>query len=233
MSFTVLVTGANRGIGLEFVKQYLDSNWQVIACCRSPENAPELMGMASGSQGALQIIPLDVTDQSSVERLKIQLSGEVIDLFINNAGVYASSSTLGSQAIDVSEWQSSFATNAIAPIKLVEALYKNIAVSEKKSIALITSKMGSIADNGSGGAYIYRSSKAALNAVGKSLAIDLAAHRIKVGIYHPGWVLTDMGGSNALISAQASVSGMRRQIESLSLQSSGEFFDYNGQPIPW
>ena len=233
MIHTALVTGANRGIGLEFVKQYADSGWQVLACCRSPESAPELMNMAAECQGRLHVIPLDVSSQESITRLAAQLKGEKIDVFINNAGVYSSSGILGSSAIDVEAWQHSFAVNSIAPIKLVEALQDNISLGSKKSIALITSKMGSVADNGSGGSYLYRSSKAALNAVGKSLAIDLANRQIKVGIYHPGWVLTDMGGSNALISAEQSVSGMRRQIDSLSPETSGQFVSYDGQSIPW
>ena len=233
MTHTVLVTGANRGIGLEFVKQYADSGWQVLACCRSPESASELMNMAADYQGRLHIIPLDVSNQESITRLAAQLKGEKIDVFINNAGVYSSSGKLDSSAIDVEAWQHSFAVNSIAPIKLVEALQENILMGSKKAIALITSKMGSMADNGSGGSYLYRSSKAALNAVGKSLAIDLAIQKIMVGIYHPGWVLTDMGGGNALISAQQSVSGMRRQIDSLNPETSGQFVSYDGQSIPW
>ncbi|PCJ22229.1 MAG: short-chain dehydrogenase [Gammaproteobacteria bacterium] len=233
MARTVLITGANRGLGIEFVKQYLGEAWDVLACCRSPESASQLMDLASRHHEQLQIIPMDVADLSSVNGLGKQLKGQKIDLIINNAGAYCSSGVFGKDAIDVAAWQHSFAVNTIGPIKVVEALLDNLTQGEGKSIALITSKMGSVSDNSSGGSYLYRSSKAALNAAGKSLAMDLAGLGIHVGIYHPGWVKTDMGGSNALITASQSVSGIRTQIADLGAEKSGGFYSYDGQLIAW
>ena len=131
------------------------------------------------------------------------------------------------------EWEKVFRTNVIAPIKMVEILRSNLVEAGSATVAILSSKMGSMSDNTSGGSYLYRSSKAALNAAGKSLAIDLAEEKIKVVLLHPGWVLTDMGGPNALIDATTSVQGMRRVIQGVTAQSSGEFVAYDGTVIPW
>ena len=232
---TILITGANRGIGLELVRQYLHDGWQVIACCRSPEKAGDLSRLALRARGNLHILPLDVRDDSAFARLSLSLSGEGIDILFNNAGVYGplSQGELSCVNTDKQSWQDTFLVNTIAPLQLVEALKPNLLLGEKKLVVLMSSRMGSLSDNSSGGAYIYRSSKAALNAVGKSLAVDLAEEGIGVALMHPGWVQTDMGGADALISATESVSGIKSVLENFSLNDSGQFLNYNGAIIPW
>jgi len=156
-----------------------------------------------------------------------------IDLLINNAGIYPDSDKKGFGHTDYAEWMQAFRINTMAPLKMAETFAKQIARSRQKTIVTITSKMGSIADNGGGGSYLYRTSKAAVNMVVKSLAIDLKPSGITAVVFHPGWVKTDMGGPGALISAEQSVSGIRQAIDRLTLDDSGNFFSYDGQMIPW
>jgi len=224
----VLITGANRGIGLEFTRQYLADGWQVIACCRKPAAANELQVLSA--QGQLIIEELDVVDFAQIDRLAEKLEGQAIDVLINNAGIYRGSAF---GTLDYTAWAESFKVNSMAPLKMAEAFVGHIAAGQLKKIATITSKMGSIDDNTSGGGYIYRSSKTAVNMVMKSLAIDLQPKGISAVTLHPGWVQTDMGGSNALIDTRQSVSGMREVIEKLTLANSGRFIAYDGKEIAW
>lgn len=227
---TVVISGANRGIGLEFVKQYLDDGWRVIAGCRAPESAFELNKLQES--GALMVLPLNVVDQSSRENFCRAVGDQPVHLFINNAGIYGpKDAMLGN--IDEQTWLEVLHVNTVAPLKMVELLHQNLLATESATIAVLSSKMGSISDNTSGGVYIYRSSKAAVNIVAKSLALDLADDQIKVVALHPGWVQTEMGGPNALIDTQTSVGGMRRVISNLSQQQSGSFISYDGTLIPW
>ncbi|MGB0683003.1 MAG: SDR family oxidoreductase [Magnetovibrionaceae bacterium] len=225
---TVLVTGANRGLGLEFVKQYAADGWSVIACCRNPLDAPELAKV----QGTIRTQSLDVADHRAVDRLADELTGVPIDLLINNAGLYGPKG--GSYAdIDYAAWEEVLRVNVMSPIKVTVALLANLLAGDLKKLVTLTSKMGSMADNGSGGAHIYRSSKAGVNAVMHSLALDLAPRGIASCLLHPGWVQTAMGGPNALISPTESISGMRRVIENLTLDEVGGVYNYTGDPIPW
>ncbi|MCG8673026.1 MAG: SDR family oxidoreductase [Pseudomonadales bacterium] len=226
----VVITGANRGLGLEFVRQYLAEGWQVIAGCRAPEKATELNGLQE--QGNLMVLPLDVSKQQSRENFCAMLGDQAVHLFINNAGIYGPSSTPLGQ-VDEDQWLEVFRVNTVAPVKLIELMRKNLVSAGAANVAILSSKMGSIDDNGSGGLYMYRSSKSAVNSVTKSLAIDLAAEQINVVSLHPGWVLTDMGGPNALIDVTTSVSGMRRVLENLNSSQSGSFIAYDGTIIPW
>lgn len=227
MSQTILITGANRGLGLEFARQYLMAGARVIAACREPDQALALHALAD--LGDLLVLPLEVTDWPQVAALADTLRGERIDVLVNNAGVYGGEAqALGE--IDVELWQAVLAVNTIAPLKLVDAVLPLLAPGA--IVAQITSLMGSIADNGSGGCYYYRSSKAALNMVNKSLAIDLAGRCLCVAL-HPGWVLTDMGGPNALIDAKTSVAGMRQVLAQLTPAQSGLFLKYDGRELPW
>ncbi len=229
---TVLVTGANRGIGLGFCKQYIKYGYRVYAACRSPESSSELLALKQKFPDQLDILPLDVTNQSMVAALPHMLEGRVIDILINNAGVYGPKGlSLGD--ITESDWLDVFKVNVIAPLLLTQLLVENITASQEKKVILMTSKMGSITDNSSGGSYIYRSSKSALNAVGKSLAHDLSSKGVKVALAHPGWVQTSMGGANALIDVKTSVNGLCKVIEELDEESSGQFFNYDGSLIPW
>lgn len=230
---TTLITGSNRGIGFEFARQYAQSGWNVIACCRQPENASNLRQLANSFPDLVTIHPLDVADHNQIKNLSNNLRNTSIDLLINNAGIYPPSDDGGFGKIDYEAWHKAFQINTMAPLRIAEAFLAQISNSQLKIIAIITSKMGSIDDNKRGGSYIYRSSKAAVNMVGKSLSVDLKLQGITTVILHPGWVKTDMGGPDALISPEQSVLGMQRILSNLKLSDSGKFFAYDGKIIPW
>lgn len=239
MKQTVFITGSNRGLGFEFARQYLEAGWRVIASCRNLDKADELLalhvspeleeGQAALVEPDLRVLALDVSDSTQVAALAKVLEGEKINLIIHNAGIYGGEEQrLGS--LDVEMWQKILEINTIAPAKITESLMP--LLQKGASIAFVTSLMGSITDNSSGGAYLYRSSKAALNAVGKSLAVDFAG-RYPVVLLHPGWVRTSMGGPNGLIDAQTSVAGMRTIISELCTENSGRFVRFDGKELPW
>lgn len=229
---TVLVTGANRGLGLEFCRQYAGAGWRVLACCRQPARALDLAALAKQHPGVL-IHALDVADFAAIDRLAGELKDESIDVLLCNAGVYPDNRQNGFGLLDYRRWLDSFVINAQAPVKLAEAFLPQIARSERKLIAPLSSLMGSMADNSSGGSILYRSSKAALNAAMKSLALDLRSRGISVLILHPGWVQTDMGGPNAPTLPPESVGGMRQVIEAFTPADSGRFVNFRGEALPW
>jgi len=229
---TVLITGANRGLGLEFCKQYASEGWQVLACCRVPLAATELTDLAERYQ-KVSIFALDVADLAQIEHLAEQLSDKYVDVLLNNAGVYGDTQGRGFGQLDYQAWTKTFAINVQAPVKMAEAFLPHLKRGDKKLLVSISSLMGSIADNSSGSSIIYRSSKAALNATMKSIAIDLKAQAVGVLIFHPGWVKTDMGGASAPLEATHSVAGMRQIISTFSLEQSGSFVKYDGTPMPW
>ncbi len=231
MTETILITGSNRGIGLELVHQYAAQGWQVLACCRRPGQATALNRLADKFPD-ITLHTLDVTQQDQVQKLAADLQDCPIDILFNNAGIYGPYDAVFGNT-DEARWLECLRTNVIAPMKMMEAFLPQVAESQHKLIAAMSSKMGSMADNGSGGSYIYRSSKAALNAVMKSAAIDLAPRGVKVAILHPGWVQTDMGGSNAEITVAESVSRMREILATITPENSGAFFDIDGSIIPW
>ena len=226
---TVLVTGANRGLGYEFVKQYSEIGLNVLACCRNIEHAKNLKKLAEDLSN-IEIYQLDVGNIKNIINLSKQLQDKKIDVLINNAGIYRSS-TVGN--IDYDEWLESFKINTIAPYQIVEAFLNQITNSDLKKVISITSKMGSIDDNTSGGSYIYRSSKTALNSMMQSLSHDLKHHGIATLTLHPGWVRTDMGGMGGWIDAYESVQGMIKQIDKLTIDNSGRYVDYAGKSINW
>jgi NAD(P)-dependent dehydrogenase (short-subunit alcohol dehydrogenase family) len=230
---TLLITGANRGIGLEFCTQYAVAGWRVLACCRDPGRADALNKLVARYPGLIKLHALDVTDHAQIEQLAHTLADESIDLLINNAGVYPAADKLGFGQADYAEWMAAFNINTMSPLKMVEAFVQQIARSKLKLIVTITSQMGSIDDNGSGGSYLYRSSKAAANMVVKSLAVDLKGKGITSVAFNPGWVKTDMGGPNAMIAVEQSVSDMRRVIAGLTLADTGKFIGNDGVVIPW
>lgn len=230
---SLLITGANRGIGLEFAKQYAEAGWRVLACCRHPDKAEALEQLASQHEDLLNLYALDVANFNQIENLAADLADQKIDLLVNNAAIYPDTDRRGFGTTDYQAWRHAFYVNSMAPLKMAEAFVNQIASSQQKKIVCITSKMGSIADNTSGGCYLYRSSKAALNMVMKSLSVDLAPQGIIAASLHPGWVKTDMGGPHALITTQESVAGMRQVIEQLTPAQSGKFYAYDGQEIPW
>ncbi len=230
---TVLITGANRGIGLEFARQYAADGWQVVACCRQPQQAEALNRLADQYKDRFSIHRLDVRELAETDQLSHKLQDLPIDILINNAGVYPHAQNGEFGRISYDDWMEAFRVNTFAPLKMVEALVEQIACSQLKIVATITSKMGSIADNQRGGSYIYRSSKAAVNMVVKSLAVDLQPRGIIAVLLHPGWVQTDMGGRGALISTKQSVTGMKSILGRVTHSDTGKFIAYDGQHIPW
>jgi NAD(P)-dependent dehydrogenase (short-subunit alcohol dehydrogenase family) len=229
---TVLVTGANRGLGLEFARQYAAAGWRVFAACRNPGKGDDLGRLAAGSGGRVTVLTMDVKDGASVKAAAGQLAGQPIDLLLNNAGVGSpKGQRLGN--LDYAAWIRVLETNTLGPVRVTEAFLPNLEQGRGKKVVTITSKMGSIDDNGSGGSYAYRTSKTAVNMAVKSLSIDLAPRGITCIVVHPGWVRTDMGGPSGLISPEESITGIRRIIERLVPADAGKFFNYDGKPIPW
>ena len=224
---TVFITGANRGLGLEFARQYATDGWSVIATCRNPEAASELSGLAG-----VEVHALDVADFDAVQALADTLKDRSIDVLINNAGTYGPKG-YGLGEVDFAAWEQVLRTNVLGPLRVAQCFAPNVAKGERKVMAFLSSKMGSMTDNTSGGGYIYRSSKAALNAVIKSLSHDLGGDGIVSLALHPGWVRTDMGGPNGLIDAPQSVSGLRQVIGDAGPRDNGGFFSYDGSHIPW
>lgn len=224
----VLITGANRGLGLEFTRQYLADGWSVVATCR---NAPDAEALKALKTDHLRIIDMAVDDEDAIARVAGTLSGEAIDLLINNAGVFGPrAAKLGN--LDPDAWGEVFRINTIAPIKVAEAFTEQVAAAQG-TIATVSSKMGSIALIPRADEYIYRSSKAALNSAHRSLAMELEPRGITCAVFHPGWVRTDMGGAEADIDATESVSGMRRVIAGLDITATGLFWNYDGEQLPW
>ena len=227
----VLVTGANRGLGLEFSRQYAAEGWQVFAACRSPDKAGELKKLEADSGGRVRVLPMDVMDTTSVKAAAGVVGKEAIDLLLNNAGVMGPRERLGD--LDYAAWARVLDANTLGPVRVVEAFLANVAKSGQKKIVTITSGMGSLADNTSGGSYAYRSSKAAVNMVVRSLALDLAPRGITCIVMNPGWVRTDMGGPRGTISPAESIKAMRSVIADLRPDDSGKFLNYTGKPYPW
>ena len=226
----VLITGANRGIGLELARQYAAEGWRVHACCRRPAEAGDLVAALKGHDGLVHA--LDVTDGAAIAALREALDDEAIDVLINNAGVIGGErQDFG--AVDYEAWERTLRTNVLGPYRVSEALADLVGASERRVIANVSSLMGSIADNGSGGDYIYRSSKTALNMVSVNLARELAGQAITVLALHPGWVRTDMGGADAPVTPRESAQGLRRVIAGATLDRSGSFTNYDGRPLPW
>jgi NAD(P)-dependent dehydrogenase (short-subunit alcohol dehydrogenase family) len=229
---TTLITGCNRGIGLELARQYAQAGWRVFATCRNPKGAYSLNAIAAGSQGRVTVHRLDVTCAEELDGVVAAVGPTPLDLLINNAGTAGQpNSPFGST--DVGAWSEAFRVNAIAPVKLMEAFVTVVGKSRGRLIACLGSKMGSISGNSSGGSYVYRSSKAALNAVVRTAALDLRPKGITVVAIHPGWVKTDMGGPNAQIAVADSVRRLRELLERVSLADSGSFLNFDGSLIPW
>jgi NAD(P)-dependent dehydrogenase (short-subunit alcohol dehydrogenase family) len=227
---TVLVTGASRGLGLEFCRQYAAEGWEVLACCRNPDT---LAGKLADLSSQVRIFPLDVADFSQIDNLAAQLRDTSIDVLINNAGIYRDNSQHGFGQLDYAAWTQSLVVNTQAPVKMAEAFLPHLKRGDKKLLVSISSQMGSIADNSSGGSLFYRTSKTALNAAMKNLALEFEDQQIGVLTLHPGWVKTDMGGPNALIDARTSITGMRQVIAGFTAARSGGFFKYDGSTLPW
>lgn len=222
----VLITGANRGLGREFARRYTADGWDVIATVRDPATADDLRAAAPGAR----VEQLDVTDLERVASFGAVLNGGPLDLFIANAGTY------GPRRIETAEdgegWLETLNVMAVSPVLLAEALLPNLDAAKGKAVA-ITSRMGSIEDNTSGGFIAYRSAKAALNAAWTSLAIDNARSGIAFALFHPGWVQTRMGGAQVPLTVEESAAGMMRVIGRLEPAGRAPFLDYQGGAVPW
>lgn len=225
----IFITGANRGIGLALVKQYLKQKYKVSVTYRTREASQALLELERLDTN-LTCYQLDVTDYVGLSNLPNGL--EPIDILINNAGYYGPKG-YGLGSVDVHEWRRVLEINTIAPLKLVEALLPLLNQGQDKKIMCLSSKVGSMTENTSGGGYLYRSSKAALNSVVKSLSHDLENQQYTVVALHPGWVQTEMGGPNALIDTHQSAQGLIKVINQSSTTQSGKFFDYLGKELPW
>jgi NAD(P)-dependent dehydrogenase (short-subunit alcohol dehydrogenase family) len=229
---TVLITGANRGIGLEHTRRFAANGAQVFATARSPENARELRALAAEKGMRIEILAYEASDAEACARLKAALANEPLDLVFANAGA-PGDKTRSFGSIHVEDTLKLLHVNALAPLKLVEALADNVARSQRKLVAFQSSRMGSVAENSSGGSYPYRISKCALNMVTRNVAIDLKPRGVTVVALHPGWVRTRMGGDSAPVSVDESVTGQQQLLENLTLADTGRFLNYDGSDIPW
>jgi NAD(P)-dependent dehydrogenase (short-subunit alcohol dehydrogenase family) len=231
MSESVLVTGANRGIGLEFVRQFAADGWRVYATCRHPAEADELQELVREKE-SVTLHRLDVTSRQEIKAMSWELAGAPLDLLVNNAGVYLEKDEVQVGGIRYDDWLRTLEVNTLGPVRVTEALLKNVAAGRRRLVVVLSSHMGSIADIEAPGSYYYRSSKAALNAAMEGISVALRKKDIGVQILHPGGVSTRMGPSDG-IRPEESVRGMRRIIEEFTLEQSGSFRRYDGESMPW
>ena len=221
---TVLITGANRGLGLEFARQYAETGWRVIGTARRPAQADDLRALD------VEILELDVTERDSIAALAAAIEGRAVDMLINNAGIFPRVSDI--ESVNADDYQRTLMVNTLGPVLVTQALMPNLRKGELKRIVNITSGLGSIAMS-SGGFYGYRESKAALNMFTKTLAAELGPDGFICLVIHPGWVRTDMGGAGANLSPEQSVSAMRGVIDNATAEDNGTYRGYNGESVAW
>tara|TARA_B100001027_G_scaffold150273_1_gene105367 strand:- start:32 stop:709 length:678 start_codon:yes stop_codon:yes gene_type:complete len=222
----ILIIGANRGIGLEFARQYSNGNYNVFATTRNRSDSKELNSIKN-----IKVFDLDLNSDESLDNFTQNISSQKIDILIHNAGIFSDEQL--DDDLDINAWMNEMRINAIIPIILARKLKRNIEMGSNKKIIFISSQMGSIDDNYSGRFYFYRSSKSALNSAAKSLSIDWKEDGISILILHPGWVKTDMGGGNAKLEIPDSISQMIKVINDLNLNNSGSFVNYAGAKLEW
>ncbi|MDI3285517.1 SDR family oxidoreductase [Polyangium sp. 15x6] len=227
----VVITGANRGIGLELARRYLERGDHVDAGVRNPESAHDLAALGKGASGRLRVLACDVVDDASVRAFAAALGDVPVDVLINNAGVMGKWLSLAD--LDFQDVTRTFDTNAVGTLRVTSALLPHLRRSSVRKVVNMSSRMGSIAENTDGGAYAYRMSKAGLNMATKSMSIDLRGENFTVVSLHPDWVKTDMGGANAPMSVEESVTGIMKLVDRLSRAESGGFYHFRGDPIPW
>ena len=228
---TILITGANRGIGLELARQYAVAGDRVFATCRSPADAQDLNGLVGGAGGRLTVLALDVGDGASIAACVKAVGDTPIDVLINNAGILGGKSqTL--ESIDFDAWVDAFKVMTIGPFRTVQAFLPNLKAAAAPRVMTVTSQLAA-STWPFGGSYAYSSAKAAVNKVMQTLAKDLKAQNIIVSMIHPGWVKTDMGGAGADITAEESAAGIRSVIAGLAAEASGRFYKWNGEIHPW
>jgi NAD(P)-dependent dehydrogenase (short-subunit alcohol dehydrogenase family) len=230
----VLITGANRGLGLEFARQYAADGWDVVATARDPKNSEQLQQLARNKNVSFEA--LDVTSDKSVKQLAEALEGKPVDLLVLNSAIFTrNGNKLGE--LNFAGWRESFETNVLGAIRVAEALIENVAASKRKQIAAISTGMGSLQELGTtfgfGPAYQYRTSKTALNMTMSILAKEVEPRGISVVIFTPGWVQTDMGGAKAALTPEESIGGMRKVLEGNPMELTGKFVGYDGAAWPW
>lgn len=226
----VLITGANRGIGLELARQYVEAGHHVLACCRNPEQADALNELAGENLTVLQLVP---QDGDSVQALVKQLGDTGVDILINNAGTPGPAPEQQSAlSMDFDGWLETFNVNTLAPLRVLQALHPILQKSSEAKAITITSQMGAL-DLNWPTMYAYCSSKAAVNKVMRMISLELAKDDIAVGLIHPGWVQTDMGGAQADITAAESAAGIIAVIDGINLENTGCFMKWNGEPHNW
>jgi len=237
----MLITGANRGLGFELVRQYLELGWTAIACCRNPEGADALQGLVDGAGGRLNIQRMDVNNSEEVGAVARELNGAPIDLLINNAGIVDSYGTGVAEGKDDPDlknydheyWLEILNTNVVAPGRVIGAFADNVAVSDKKLIAMMTSGLGSIANTWQAGRYAYRTSKAGLNMLTRSAGEWLEKRGIIIIAIAPGWTRTELGGPNAPTAVEDSVAGMHAIFDRITIAETGTYWNFDGQQLPW
>lgn len=229
LQYTVFITGANRGLGLEFTRQYAASNWRVLASCRDLVHARELQQLAQHF-GNITLLQLDVTNPIQLNQLAEKYADTNIDVLINNAGIHPEDEDLGNISIDT--MKNTFLTNTVAPLKITETFLANVSRSYLKTIVSISSKMGSIKENSKGDSYSYRASKAALNMVMKNMALDLKEKNIKVFTFHPG-TKSEVPGRTVQIDPESSVANIRGLLQRLTERDTGNFYDAQGNRVEW
>ena len=234
---TTLITGANRGIGLEFTKQYLQKGWKVIATCRNPDRADELNNLKKNYPDHLSIMQLDVVDHNRIDELALQLRGTPIDVLLNNAGISGGSSNQIFGTMDYTVYEDVLAVNTIGPMKMAEAFYPHVKASQLKKIITVSSSEGSIDNASKRGArlFFYRSSKTALNMLMVNLALQLKSRGIAVGMVNPGATDTDFmtGLPFPMRPPEVAVADMIRNIENITVDNTAAYVNYNGKTIPW
>ncbi len=234
---SMLVTGANRGLGLEMVRQFVDDGWRIYACCRAPETATDLAALAEETDGAITLHTLDVGKPAQIEAIADELRGTAIDMLVNNAGLLGCTiDSMGPGAfgsVDYDAWMQLHEINTMAPLRVAEAFVDHVAASDMKLMFFMSTYMGCITELADGGLYPYRSSKAALNLVVKGLSIDLAPRGVRTIAVHPGWVSTDMGGPEAPVNKEQSIAGIREVVANYGSSQTGCFYQYDGRELPW
>jgi len=244
----VLITGANRGIGLGLVDVYLKNNWEVIAACRQPDSANELKLYGENFQNYLSIVEMDVNNQEQIDKLVGSLKGVPIDLLINNAGA-VEMEKYGSGAYefvdgkpiddpdirkyDYSEWESVLKTNVLGPARVTGSLVDNLELAEHGLVVMMNSGLGSVSNTWKAGRYAYRTSKGALNMLMRSMGEWLESMGITTVSISPGWTRTDMGGPNAVNSIEEATNGVFKVIAGISSEDTGKFLNFDGTIIPW
>lgn len=235
---SVLITGANRGIGLELAAQYLQDGWTVHACCRAPDQAKSLNGLAAGS---LHVHRMDVDETADIAAVAAALDGTPLDLLINNAGIidnYGVGVAEGKDDPDIRNydfdlWERVMRTNLYAPARITSAFVDSLTAAERPVVVMVASGLSSIANTRQGGRYAYRTSKAALNMLTRGFAAWLEPEGVIVVSIAPGWTRTELGGPNAPNPVDVSVVGMRKTIAGLTLDATGTYWDWDGTALPW